>query len=381
MLILVINCGSSSAKYELLHVGSESVVCKGVVERIGAPLASLTHEAEGKDLFFKRKIACPDHQKAIMIIRDVITDDETGVLDDISLVKGVGHRVVHGGEDFHKSTLIDKEVLKSIKKNSELAPLHNPPALEGIRGCMKIFPNVPQVAVFDTAFHHSMPDYAYSYAIPYKYYKQYKIRRYGFHGTSHRYVSMKTAELLKKPIGKLNLITVHLGNGCSISAIKNGVSIDTSMGFTPLEGLVMGTRSGDIDPAIIPFLVHAENITMQQVTTILNKKSGLLGVSGTSNDMRDILQSMSEGNERAKLAYDIFVYRIKKYIGSYAAALGGVDAVAFTAGIGENVPEIKDNIEKDLKLLFGDRVKFLTVPTNEELLIAKDTYGIIKKLR
>lgn len=379
MLILVINCGSSSAKYDLFDVEKESSFCRGVVERIGEEHSTLTHEVNGKEATAK-EVSCPNHHKAIEIIRDALTDKEKGVLRDVSEVSGVGHRVVHGGEEFNTSTLIDEKVLKSVEKFSELAPLHNPPSLEGIKGCMKIFGGVPQVAVFDTAFHQSMPEHAFFYGIPYNFYKKYGIRRYGFHGTSHRYVSHKAAETLGKSLEELNIITVHLGNGCSIAAVSKGKSIDTSMGFTPLEGLLMGTRSGDLDPAVVTFLMHREGLSVDEVNSLLNKRSGLLGVSGVSNDMRDILKAMDDGEKRAKLAYDIFVYRIKKYIGSYAAALGEVDAVVFTAGIGENVPRIKDEIKKDLKGLLGDKTDFLTINTNEELLIAKDTYKIVGEM-
>ncbi len=353
-------------------------MCRGTVERIGERSASITHENNGSGKIHE-DVTCPDHHRAIEIIRDVLTDPDKGVLRDVAEVAGVGHRVVHGGEEFNESTLINDEVIKSVEKFSELAPLHNPPSLEGIRGCMKIFKDVPQVAVFDTAFHQTMGEDAFTYGIPYELYEKYGIRKYGFHGTSHRYVSMKAAEVLGRPIEELNLITVHLGNGCSMAAVSGGRSVDTSMGLTPLEGLLMGTRSGDLDPAVVTYIMDTEGITADQVTDLLNKKSGLLGVSGVSNDMRDILKAMSEGNERARLAYDIFVYRIKKYIGAYAAVLGTVDAVVFTAGIGENVPEIKDKLGEDLKPLLGDNTKFMTVATNEELLIARDTYNVVSK--
>lgn len=378
MLILVINCGSSSVKYNLYDLDREAKnLCRGVVERIGEETAVLKYEVPGNGKIDK-KVNCPDHLTAIEIIKDVLIHKDTGVLSNVSEVAGVGHRVVHGGEEFNQSILIDDTVIASIENFSELAPLHNPPALEGIRGCMSIFKTVPQVAVFDTAFHQSMPEHAFCYALPYELYKKYGIRKYGFHGTSHRYVSMKAAEELGKSEEEVNLITVHLGNGCSMSAVKGGKSIDTSMGFTPLEGLVMGTRSGDLDPAIVTFLIHRQGYDADKINALLNKKSGLLGVSGLSNDMRDILKGLKDKNKRAKLAYDIFVYRIKKYIGAYAAVLGKIDAVVFTAGIGENVPQIKNSLEKDLKPLLGDRTKFMIVGTNEELLIAKDTYSLIK---
>ncbi|MFC1480029.1 acetate/propionate family kinase [Candidatus Omnitrophota bacterium] len=379
MLILVINCGSSSAKYDLFDAGKEfSVLCKGTVERIGESSSSLTHEVASKGTL-EEKVKCPDHHRAIEIIKEALTDAAKGVLADVSEVAGVGHRVVHG-EEFSESALIDEQILKSVKKFSVLAPLHNPPSLEGIRGCMKIFPGAAQVAVFDTAFHQTMPEHAFCYGIPYELYEKYGIRKYGFHGTSHRYVSGKAAEVLGRPIEELNIITVHLGNGCSIAAVAGGKSIDTSMGFTPLDGLLMGTRCGELDPAVVTFLMQRENLGVDEVNDLLNKKSGLLGVSGVSNDMRDMLGAIKKGNKRARLAYDIFVYRIKKYIGSYAAVLGSVDAVVFTAGIGENVPEIKDDIKQQLRHLLGDGTEFLIIGTNEELVIAKDTYGIVAQM-
>ncbi|KJJ84305.1 Acetate kinase [Candidatus Omnitrophus magneticus] len=378
MLILVINCGSSSVKYNLFDVESEKSPCKGVIERIGQKGASLDHKKNGASLQ-KEQLSCRNHYEAIEIIANILIHPEKGVLSSLLDVAGIGHRVVHGGEEFKAATLVKEDVINHIEKFSELAPLHNPPSLAGIKGCLKIFPDVKQVAIFDTAFHQTMPEYAYCYGIPYEFYKKYAIRRYGFHGTSHRYISIKAAELLKKPIAEVNLITVHLGNGCSISAIEGGKSVDTSMGFTPLEGLLMGTRAGDIDPAVVFFLMKKENFTVEQIDDVLNKKSGLLGVSGVSNDMRDLLDAIKEGNHRARLAYDIFVYRIKKYIGAYSAVLGRVNAVAFSAGIGENVPEIKEEIEKHLKEMLPN-TKFLTVKTNEELLIAKDTYALINTI-
>jgi len=378
MLILVVNCGSSSVKYDLFNVEEEHSLCRGTVERIGEAFSLLVHEPDrGKKI--QHKLKCPDHHRAIEIIKETLTDREKGVLTDVSEVAGVGHRVVHGGEEFSESTLITDRVIDSIDKFAELAPLHNPPSLEGIRSCIKIFGGVPQVAVFDTSFHHAMPEKAYCYGIPYEFYKKYGIRRYGFHGTSHRYVSQKAAEMLGRDIKDLRLITVHLGNGCSIAAVAGGRSVDTSMGFTPLEGLLMGTRSGDLDPAVVTFLMHREGMDVDEVNNLLNKKSGLLGISGISNDMRDILKAVGEDNKRAKLAYDIFIYRIKKYIGAYAAVLGGVDAVVFTAGIGENLPEIRDAMKSDLSGLLGEDTQFMSIGTNEELLIAKDTYGVVRK--
>ncbi len=376
MLILVVNCGSSSVKYDLLDAEKESSLCRGAVTRIGEEASELIYEVNGKGKI-EKKVVCADHHQAIEIVRDALTDPEGGVLSDVNEVVGVGHRVVHGGEEFSASTLIDADVIKSIEKFSELAPLHNPPSLEGIKGCMESFKDAPQVAVFDTAFHHSMEEHVFHYGIPYEYYKKYGIRKYGFHGTSHRYVSGKAAELLFRPLEELNLITVHLGNGCSMAAVSGGKSIDTSMGFTPLEGLLMGTRCGDIDPAVVTFLVHREGLSVDEVNDLLNKKSGLLGLSGVSNDMRDILKAIDEGNEKARLAYNVFMYRIKKYIGAYAAVLGKVDAVVFTAGIGENEPRIKDDMEEELRPFLGGGTEFLTISTNEELLIAKDAREII----
>ncbi|MBU1083717.1 MAG: acetate kinase [Candidatus Omnitrophota bacterium] len=376
MLILVINCGSSSAKYDLFDIKKgSSVIASGVIERIGERTSAITHNSGDRKI--EREIICADHHSAIGSIRDILIDKETGVLSDVKEVLGVGHRVVHGGEEFNQSILINDKVLESINRFSELAPLHNPPSLEGIRACMKIFKDVPQVAVFDTAFHQSMKEHAFCYGIPYELYEKYGIRRYGFHGTSHRYVSEKAAEALGRPLGDINLITVHLGNGCSIAAVKGGKSVDTSMGFTPLEGLLMGTRSGDIDPSIVSFIMGHEGLSAEEVTDMLNKKSGLLGISGISNDMRDILKAAEEGNDRARLAYDVFYYRIKKYIGAYTAVLEHVDAVVFTAGIGENVPRIKDQLKKELRFLSGNGTKFLTIGTNEDLLIANDTYRIV----
>ena len=377
MLILVVNCGSSSAKYELFDVKAEAPLCHGEIERIGEGSSVLIHQIEGKDEV-KNKVNCPNHHKAMEIIRDVLLDPEKGVIKDVSEVAGVGHRVVHGGEEFTESTLIDDDVIKGIEKFSELAPLHNPPALEGIRSCKAIFKDVPQVAVFDTAFHHSMSPEAFIYGLPYELYEKYGIRKYCFHGTSHRYVSAKAAEVLGKNLKEVNLITVHLGNGCSIAAVEKGKSIDTSMGFTPLEGLLMGTRSGDLDPALVTFVMEREGLSPEEITELMNKKSGLLGVSGVSNDMRDLKKAMAEGNKRAQLAYNMFVYRILKYIGAYSAVLGKVDAIVFTAGIGVHMPVVKETIEKKLAPLFKITPEFLIIPTNEELLIAKDTCEIVK---
>ncbi|HNX91823.1 MAG TPA: acetate kinase, partial [Candidatus Omnitrophota bacterium] len=317
-----------------------------------------------------------DHHEAVKTIRDVLVDSKKGVLKDLSEVCGVGHRIVHGGK-YTESVLVDKTVVNYLEEIIDLAPLHNRGAVQGIRGCLDYFKDAIPVTVFDTAFHHSMPEYASTYGIPYEYLKKYAIKKYGFHGTSHRYVSAKAAELLNRPLSELKLITAHLGNGCSVAAVSGGKCLDTSMGFTPLEGLIMGTRCGDIDPTVMSFLVQHEKLTAEEVNNMFNKKSGLLGISGLSNDMRDILAAVAKGHKRAKLAYDMFVYRLRKYIGAYAAVLGNVDAVVFTAGIGENVPQIKNEIMAQLRPLLGNRTEFLTVHTNEELLIARDTYKLI----
>jgi len=345
MLILVLNSGSSSIKYKLFDVEeqSEKLLDKGLVERIGEKI--------------------PGHKEAINFILNKIG----------AKIEAVGHRVVHGGDRFSKSVLIDNDVIKAIEDFTELAPLHNPPSLLTINESRKILSNIPHVAVFDTAFYYTLPECAYMYAIPYKFYEKYKIRKYGFHGTSHRYVSSQAASLLKRPLNKLKLITCHLGNGCSITAVNRGKAIDTSMGFTPLEGLVMGTRSGDLDPAIIPYIMEKENIDVNAAMEILNKKSGLLGVSGLSNDMRELMKEKA-GNKKVKLALDIFIYRIKKYIGSYAGVMSGCDAVIFTGGIGENNPGL---IEEICKGVISKDTKALVIPTDEELMIARDTYRII----
>jgi acetate kinase len=349
MLILVINCGSATLKYQLFDI---------------QPKKSPAVQSVAKDSVISR-----NHDRDIRLIRDKFWSKK---------IRGIGHRVVHGGEEFEKASLINKYVLKSIGKKSELAPLHNPPSLAGITACRKYFPGVPQVAVFDTAFHQSIPEEAYIYGIPFHFYKKYKIRRYGFHGTSHRFVAGEASRILKKPLSKLKLITAHLGNGCSMTAVLKGKAIDTSMGFTPLEGLLMGTRGGDLDPAIVTFLMEKEKLSISEIKEILNKKSGLLGISGVSNDMRKILREMKNGNRRAGLSFRIFVYRIKKYIGAYQAAMNGLDAVIFTGGIGENLPGLRQILSRELKGALTGRVKFLTIPTNEELLIAKDTYKVIK---
>ena len=350
MKILVINCGSSSLKYQFIDMKDESVLAKGLVERIGIEGSVLKHEKTGME---KQTITAemPNHEVALKLVMDALINESYGVIKDFKEIDAVGHRVVHGGEDFANSVLIDDKVMKSIEDCIDLAPLHNPPNIIGIKACQKLLPGVKMVAVFDTAFHQTMPDYAYMYAIPYEYYEKYKIRRYGFHGTSHRFVSKRASELMGKKIDQCNIITCHLGNGASVAAIKNGKTIDTSMGFTPLEGLIMGTRSGDIDPAVIPFLSEKEKMSIKEIDTLLNKKSGVLGVSGVSSDFRDIEGEAEKGNDRARLALDMFHTRVKKYIGAYMAELGNVDAVVFTAGLGENSAESRKEICKGLESL------------------------------
>ncbi len=363
-LILVINCGSSSAKYQLFDVGKHISLAKGLIERIG--------QAD----------SCRDYYEAIEIIVARLTDKKKGAISSRDEIRGIGHRVVHGGEEFKSSVLINEKVLKSILKYCELAPLHNPPSLSGIKACSKILKGIKQVAVFDTSFHQTMPEKAFLYGIPFRYYEKHGIRKYGFHGTSHRFVAEKAAGRLGRPLKSLRLITCHLGNGCSMTAVNRGRSVDTSMGLTPLEGLLMGTRSGDLDPAIVFYLIEKEKLSAESISDILNKESGLLGVSGVSNDMRDLVKSTkskTKSAKRSRLAIDMFVYRIKKYIGAYFAAMGGLDAVVFTAGIGENHPWLVRRIAVDLRNVVPEKVKFLVIPTNEELLIARDTYEIIKK--
>ncbi|AVX31353.1 acetate kinase [Carboxydocella thermautotrophica] len=387
MNVLVINCGSSSLKYQLFDMAKETVLAKGLVERIGLEGSCLTHRVGEDKTVIEQNI--PDHQAAISLVLEQVRG--------LGEIKAVGHRVVHGGEKFSASTVIDAEVLKAIEECVELAPLHNPPNIIGIKACQALLPGVPQVAVFDTAFHQTMPPKAYIYSLPYEYYEKYRIRRYGFHGTSHRYVAQRAAQLLGKPLDQLKLITCHLGNGASITAIDGGKSVATSMGFTPLEGLTMGTRSGDIDPAIVSYIMEKENLSAEQVTGILNKKSGVLGISGVSSDFRDLEAAAARGHERARLALEIFCYDVKKYIGAYLAVLNGVDAIVFTAGLGENSSVVREMVCRDLEALGiaidaeknqvrgqeadisapSARVKVLVVPTNEELMIARDTVAVL----
>ncbi len=376
MNILVINCGSSSIKYQLFCMEKHMSLLSGIAEKIGSSDSFIVHHKGDKS--YKVKIVLNDYFSAIEKIAQLLTNPKWGAIKDKSQIHAIGHRVVHGGEEFRTSVLIDKYVMERIKFYSKLAPLHNPPAYNGIKAAKKLFSDIKQVAVFDTAFHQTMPEKAFLYGLPFKLYKKYCIRRYGFHGTSHRYVAQAAAKELKKPLEKLKLITCHLGNGCSITAVKYGRSVDTSMGFTPLEGLIMGTRCGDIDPALVGYIMEKEKLNIEQVNTLMNRKSGLLGMSGISNDMRDLLTFAKEGNKRAKLAIDIFIYKVKKYIGSYIAAMNGADAIILTAGIGENMSVIKKRLLRELSNVIGKKIKMLTIHTEEERLIAMDTFELIR---
>jgi acetate kinase len=381
MKILVINSGSSSIKYQLFNIKDRKSLCKGIVDRIGSGMASIQHVRCAKNNFSK-KINAPDHYTAIKNIFDILISSEFGVIKSWQDISAIGHRVVHGAEKFRTPTIINKGVLNAIEEFSELAPLHNPPAALGIRACMGLAKDIPQVAVFDTAFHQTIPAYAYIYGIPYVFYKKYKIRRYGFHGTSHKFVAAQAAKRLNRPVSQLNLITCHLGNGCSITAVKKGKSIDTSMGFTPLEGLLMGTRSGDIDPAVVLYIMEKHGLSLKQADDLLNKESGLLGLSGISNDMRDILEQVKLKNPKAVLALDIFIYRIKKYIGAYTASMDALDAVVLTGGIGENSKVIKTRIAEEISnFLKKFQAKLLVIPTDEELMIAKESADLIARRR
>jgi acetate kinase len=399
MKILVLNAGSSSLKYQLIDTKSENVIAKGLCERIGGAGSLLKHKAGGGgEIVISNPM--PDHTVAIGMVLDALVSPQYGVVRDMSEISAVGHRVVHSGEDFKKSVLISDKVIRACEKNAELAPLHVPANIMGIKACKKVMPDTPMVAVFDTAFHSGMPEYAYLYAIPYVDYEAYKLRRYGFHGTSHKYVSHEAAAYLGRSIKDMKIITCHLGNGSSIAAVDGGVSIDTSMGFTPLEGLPMGTRSGDIDPAAVEFIMAKKGYTIAQAVDYLNKKSGVLGISGVSSDFRDLIAAASEGNKRAALALDIFAYRIKKFIGAYAAAMNGLNCLVFTAGIGENTVEVRERVLKNMDYFgikadkkknkeksgggirditaAGGKVKILIIPTNEELVIARETAQLVK---
>ncbi len=397
MNILVINCGSSSLKYQLIDSETENVLAKGLVERIGIEGSCITHTPAGKDKVVKKQ-PMQDHNEAVRLVIEALIDPEHGVIKSLSEIGAVGHRVVHGGEKFKTAVKIDDSVIKDIEDLSALAPLHNPANLIGIRACADNMPGVPQAAVFDTAFHQTMPKKAYMYGLPYEYYEKYKVRRYGFHGTSHDFVSNRAAEILGKDRKDLKIIVCHLGNGSSISAVKNGECVDTSMGLTPLEGLIMGTRSGDLDPAILDFICQKEGLSIEEMNTVLNKKSGVFGLSGgISSDFRDLTAASKEGNELAKLALETFSYRVAKYIGSYTVAMQGVDVIAFTAGVGENdtgvrkaVCEYLDfmgvRVDEEKIMIRGEevivstpdsKVKVMVVPTNEELAIAKQTLAIL----
>ena len=397
MKILVINCGSSSLKFQLIDSDTEAVIGKGLCERIGIEGSKISFTPAGKDKITK-ETPMPDHNEAIRLVIEAITDPVNGVAQ-LSEIGAVGHRIVHGGENFTSSVVINDEVIKAIEEVSDLAPLHNPANLIGIRACQKAMPNVPMVAVFDTAFHQTMPEEAYLYGLPYSYYEKYKIRRYGFHGTSHSYVSKRVAEIMGKDYDSLKTIVCHLGNGASVSAVKNGKCVDTSMGLTPLEGLIMGTRSGDLDPSVIDFIEQKEGIDTKAVMNILNKKSGVFGLSDDlSSDFRDLEAGYNDGNKGAIRAVDAFCYRVAKYIGSYVAAMNGVDTICFTAGIGENTSFVREKvlaylgylgitIDKEANKVRGEeklistadsKVKVYVVPTNEELAIARDTYALCK---
>lgn len=397
MNVLVINCGSSSLKYQLFDMKNEAVLAKGLVERIGIEGSRLKHEAEGKD---KQVIEVPmhNHKDALSQVLFALEHPEYGAIQSLQEINAAGHRVVHAGEKFSASVVVNDSVVAALEECIEIAPLHNPPNIIGIRAIQELLPNIENVAVFDTAFHQTMPKSAYVYALPYEYYERNHVRRYGFHGTSHRYVSQRAAEMLGKPLEETKIISCHLGNGASIAAIKGGKSIDTSMGFTPLEGLVMGTRCGDIDPQIVTYIMGKEGLSLDEMNNIMNKKSGVLGISGVSSDFRDIEEAAEAGNERAILALDIYHDNVRKYIGAYATVLGGADAIVFTAGLGENGAESREEICKGLEFMGAildkeknkvrgkeafvntedSSVKIMVVPTNEELMIARDTLELLK---
>ena len=398
MNVLVINCGSSSLKYQLINSESEKVLAKGLCERIGINGSAITHQPEGKDKV-TTEVEMKNHTQAVQYVIEKLTDKEVGVITSLDEIDAVGHRVVHGGEKFASSVIITDEIVKAIEECNDLAPLHNPANLIGINSCKEIMPSVPMVAVFDTAFHQTMPKKAFLYGLPYEYYDKYKVRRYGFHGTSHDFVSDRAAKMLGKNREDMNIVVCHLGNGASVSAVKNGKSVDTSMGLTPLEGLIMGTRSGDMDPAIITYLSEKENISAKDVIDICNKKSGMLGLSnGVSSDFRDLAAAEESGNEYAKAALETYAYRVAKYIGAYAVGMQGLDAVVFTAGVGENNTVVREKIceylstfdtkiDKEKNSIRGEeiiisteesKVKVMVIPTNEELAIARETVALVK---
>jgi len=397
MKVFVVNCGSSSIKYKLFSMANETVLAKGLLERVGEKESVLHHTAGDKH--FERNVSAPDHKSGLKLVVEALVDGEYGVIAGVEEIQAVGHRVVHGGEQITGSVLVDKKVLEIIRRNAELAPLHNPPNLAGIEAALSAIPSTPNVAVFDTAFFATLPPKAYRYAVPEQWYTQDHVRRYGFHGTSHRYVTLRMSELLGKPLEQVNLITTHLGNGCSITAVAGGKAVDHSMGMTPLEGLVMGTRSGDLDPAVVFYMI-GRGLTPEQVDRTLNKESGLLGLSGLSNDMRDLLEAAKKGHPGAKLAVELFVYRIVKYIGAYYAVLPGVDAVVLTGGIGENSVPIRHEICRRLARMGatedqqrnaatvggqsgaitveGAKLPVWVVPTNEELMIAREARRVVE---
>jgi len=402
MKVLVVNSGSSSIKYRLFDMADESLLAKGLVERIGISGSLITHYPTGKDIM-KKEIDIPDHRRGIELVVDALLNNNHGVIEDISEISAVGHRVVHGGEKYSGSVLINQDVMETLNKYIELAPLHNPPNILGIKVCQELLPDTPQVGVFDTAFHQTIPEKAYLYGLPYHYYEKYQVRRYGFHGTSHKYVAIKAAEMLGKELEELKVITCHLGNGSSLTAIKNGKSIDTSLGFGTISGVIMGTRCGDVDPAVIPFLMEKEGLNSKEMNNILYKKSGFIGLSeGISSDKRDLEEKANEGDKKAKRTLDVLHYGLKKYIGAYTAVMNGLDVLVFTAGIGENSPKLrkkvcadltcfgieidgnKNNHAKGSKIVIStdnSKVKVMVIPTNEELMIARDTMEICSKLK
>lgn len=403
MKILVLNCGSSSLKYQLINIVDKSIIASGLVERIGLSAPILTHKYGDEKLIIDEEkqlsngAVITDHKVAVATVLNVLTCEQVGVIGSVTEIGAVGHRVVHGGEKYAASVLIDDDVMTVLEECSKLAPLHNPANITGIKACQHSMPNTPMVAVFDTAFHQTMPPEAYIYSLPYEIYTEHKVRRYGFHGTSHKYVANQAAKFLNKDISELKIITCHLGNGASVAAIKYGKSIDTSMGFTPLAGLTMGTRCGDIDPSILAYLSHEINMSIDELDNLMNKKSGVLGLSGISSDFRDIENAASQGNQRAQLALDVFTYNVKKYIGSYTAAMNGVDIIVFTAGLGENdkvtranivngvsflgvkIDDEKNNIRGQTGVISTDdsKVTAMLIPTNEELMIAEETYALV----
>lgn len=397
MYTLVINCGSSSLKFQLIDSNSEEVMAIGLCERIGIEESKVTYQKKGEEKSVLT-LPVPTHKEAVKIMQKLLTDDQSGIIKSLKEVDAVGHRVAHGGEIFTSSALITEETIKAIEACSDMAPLHNPASLIGIRACKELMPDTPMAAVFDTSFHQTMPETSYLYGIPYEYYEKYKVRKYGFHGTSHSYVSKRAAQYLNRPYEDMRMVVCHLGNGSSITAVKNGKSMDTSMGFTPLEGLLMGTRSGDLDPGVMQFLMHKESLTIDGMLDVLNRKSGVLGISGVSSDFRDIVEASEHGSRRAKAALDSFTYRVAKYVGAYTAAMRGVDAIVFTAGVGENDgvmrkeicdhfsflgveidPEANQVRGKEKRISTANsRVEVLVIPTNEELAIARETLLLVK---